>query len=520
MRSELNEQPLVRAEILTFLAKMYDRLDNDDRALELIEQAFESLDGPRTEQLAQALLIQGQILVGRTDDEAGLAALDRALPMLLEFRRDADAAEAMDLMSIVRNRQNKVDDATRLTRDALAIRLRVLGEYHTDVASSYNNLGVLSRTQGDYPAARRYYEKALQIRRQVLPDDHPQIATTLNNIGALENVDGNYIRAADVFKESLAINRRVNGEAHHDTIAALNNYGFMLLRLGHPSDARDALTQVYDYWVGQGKADHPNALVTRVNLAAVQRVSGDSTGALLEFETLEESLATTLGHEHPFVAVALHHQARCLLDLGRLDAARERIERALQLRQASFGADHPDSADLIRDQALIAFLQNDFDAAESLGTRALDLQRSKLPANHPSISMSEILLGRIARVAGNVPRSLQLQQAALDNLARIYTIDFPDLTEAHFQLGKSLLADHRAGDAERHLRLARESLAKRYGPLSWQVAEVEVSLGDAILEQGRVSVGAIMRAEALGRINSVLPEYHPVRQYINAGHEL
>ncbi len=486
MQSELVEQPLVRAEILTFLANMYDKLDSDDRALELINQAFDLLDESNTEQLAQALLIRGRILVGRSEDEAGIASLDRALPMLIDLQRDADAAEAMDLLSIVRSRQNDLGEARRLTNGALVIRLRVFGEDHTEVAASYNNLGVLSRTAGDYPAARQYYERALDIRRRVLPDDHPQLAISLNNLGALENVDGNYVRAAEVFSESLDINRRVNGTAHHDTIASLNNYGFMLMRLGRIDAARQALTEVFDYWVDQDKADHPNALVTRVNLAAVQRVSGDAAGALAEFEALEKSLADKLGAAHPFVAVTLHHQARCLLDLDQLETAQTRIARALELREAAYGSDHPDSAELIRDQALIAFLQNDLDTASTLASRALELQRSKLPANHPSMSMTEILLGRIARARGDTQQALHLQRAALDNLARLYSSDYPDLAEAHFELGKSLLVDLQAAAAERHLREARSALAGRYGDTSRQVAEVDMSLAETMQEQGKV----------------------------------
>lgn len=516
MQSEFDDQPLVRAEVLTFLADMYDKLDDDDRALELIDQAFEVIGEQDAQEFAQALLVQGRILVGRSDDEAGTAALERALPMLAGLQRDFDAAEAMDLLSIVRARHNELVEATKLTEAALTLRLRLLGEEHTEVASSYNNLGVLARKQGDYPAARQHYERALDIRRRVLPADHPQLAISLNNLGALENVDGNYVRAAAYFSESLGINQRVNGKSHHNTIAALNNFGFMQMRLGQLDAAHTALTDVHGYWVDQGKADHPNALVTRVNLAAVQRISGDSIGAFAEFEELERSLAEKLGSEHPFVAVTMHHQARCMLDLGRLDAAQILIARALELRETASGADHPDSADLIRDQALIALLQDDFESAEALATRALELQRSKLPTGHPSISMTEILLGSVAHSNGDMPRALNLQQAALDSLAALFSADYPDLAKAHFELGKTLLADRQSETARQHLREARDALSARYGSTAWQAAEVEVWLADALLQLGEDDSGMAMRADAVQRIDTQLPDYHPVRKHMNS----
>ena len=440
MQGELAGQDLVKAEVLTFLAHMYDKLDDDDRALQLVTEALQLLDDSDTGELAGALLVRGRIHTGRTEDEAAVADLERALPMLRSLGRDLDAAEAMDLLSIVRSRQNELAEATRLTEAALALRLPLLGEDHTEVAASYNNLGVLARTQGDYPQARAHYAKALDIRRRVLPEDHPQLAISLNNLGALEYADGDYGRAADFFAESLAINRRVNGDSHHDTIASLNNYGFMLMRFGQLDDARAALTEVYDYWVAEDKAEHPNALVTRVNLAAVSRAAGDAQAALDEFRQLEPMLAAKLGAEHPFVAATLHHEARCLLDLGDPDAAEVLIEKALAMREKAFGADHPDGADLIRDQALIALQRGDVATSRQLATKAIELQRSKLSGEHPSIATSEILLGRIALAAGDARAALQHHEVALRILGRIFPDDHAEVAEVRAEIERTMLA--------------------------------------------------------------------------------
>lgn len=514
MQSELIGQPLVRAEILTFLANVYDKMDDDERATELIDFAFELLDDTDSDELAQALLVQGRILVGRSEDDAGIRALERALALLTEQHRDLDAAEAMDLVAIVRTRQNDLTEATRLTESALALRLNLLGAEHTTVASSYNNLGMLSRMQGDYPSARQHYQQALDIRRRVLPADHPQLAISLNNLGALENVEGNYVRAADFFSRSLEINRRVNGESHHDTIAALNNFGFMQLRLGKLEQAQEALTEVLDYWVEQDKAEHPNALVTKVNLAAVTRAFGNAAEALPELEELELKLADKLGIEHPFVAVTLHHQARCWLDIGDLDKAQDLLARALAMREKALGADHPDSADLLRDQALIALLQGRLNKSDQLLSRTLELQRSKLPAGHPSISMSELLLGRLALANGETQDALRLQQVALQNLERLFSADYPDLAEAHFEIGKTLVAGSLPQEAEVHLRIARAAFLARFEDHSWRVAEVDVSLADALSAQGDNAAAEPMRTIAVGLIEEQLPEFHPVRKRV------
>jgi len=66
----------------------------------------------------------------------------------------------------------------------LAIRLKVLGAEHPDVASSYNSIGLAHKAQGDYAKAVEFHEKSLAIRLKVLGAEHADTKSTqtrLNN---------------------------------------------------------------------------------------------------------------------------------------------------------------------------------------------------------------------------------------------------------------------------------------------------------------------------------------------------
>jgi serine/threonine-protein kinase len=512
IQTELIDEPGVRAEILTFLADMYDKMDQDDRAVELVDEALASIPAKDSIEYAKTLLVHGRILIGKSDDIAGVASLDLALPILEAHGSDLEQAEAFDLKSIVTTRQGDIDASLVLAERALALRLAQLGEDHEEVATSYNNLGVLMRTKGDYAESRRYHEKALDIRRRVLPDMHPQTGLSLNNLGALEYAEGNFARAAEYFSESLDLNRQVNGPAHHDTIASLNNLGFMKLRLGKLDEARQTLTDVYDYWVAQDKAEHPNALVTRINIATVQRASGDIEGALEEYQELENKLVPLLGAEHPFVAATLHHEARCYLELGEIDQAEDLIARALAIRDKALGPDHPDNGELVRDQGRIALLRNELVSARKLTERAIEMQRSKLPVTHPSISSSDILLGQIALAEGHTEAALTLQRSALVNLAAMFRPENLERAQAHFELGRTLTVAGVAGDAVTQFGIARSALLAQFGESSWQVARVDFWLADALDLQGKRNEAATLRLSATTAIREQLPEYHPVRR--------
>ena len=65
----------------------------------------------------------------------------------------------------------------------LAIREKVLGLDHPDVAMSLNNLGLLLQAKGDYTSAEPPYRRALAIVQKALGPDHPDVAD-LNNLGS------------------------------------------------------------------------------------------------------------------------------------------------------------------------------------------------------------------------------------------------------------------------------------------------------------------------------------------------
>jgi tetratricopeptide (TPR) repeat protein len=67
----------------------------------------------------------------------------------------------------------------------MAIREKVLGPNHPDVAQSLNNLASLLYTKGDYAGAEPLYRRALAIDEKALGPDHPTTRIYQKNLDAL-----------------------------------------------------------------------------------------------------------------------------------------------------------------------------------------------------------------------------------------------------------------------------------------------------------------------------------------------
>ena len=77
------------------------------------------------------------------------------------------------------------EEAEIYSRRALALKEKLLGAEHPDVAVTLNNLGLLLKKQGKLSEAAERYERALAIFEAQLSSDHLKLLTTRANLAKL-----------------------------------------------------------------------------------------------------------------------------------------------------------------------------------------------------------------------------------------------------------------------------------------------------------------------------------------------
>ena len=67
-------------------------------------------------------------------------------------------------------------------RQALEVKIEVLGAEHIDVANTQNNIGLLLQAQGNLPEALKMYEKAFKTCVAVLGPEHLQVVNSCSTL--------------------------------------------------------------------------------------------------------------------------------------------------------------------------------------------------------------------------------------------------------------------------------------------------------------------------------------------------
>ena len=91
-----------------------------------------------------------------------------------------------------------------------------------------NNLGALQYAKGNATKAEQLYRRALAIKEKVLGRDHPDVAMTLNNLAVLYKSQGRFTEAEPLYRRSLSIFQKVLGPSHPKVVTCLKNYAALL----------------------------------------------------------------------------------------------------------------------------------------------------------------------------------------------------------------------------------------------------------------------------------------------------
>ena len=235
-------------------------------------------------------------------------------------------------------------EAELLLRRGLAIRERVLGLEHPDVATSLDRLGNACTMAGRITEAEALFRSALAVRERTLGSEHPMVAESRGCFGLFLIGQGRRGEAEPIVAQALAAYERVLGPELPDHAFSLSHVARLHQRIGHMAEAESFYRRALEVAEQKLGLEHADVAVYLDRLAGLYRQIGRNAEAepLLERALAIEERA--FGIEHPDVAASLDHLGLLHREAGRYAEAEQFYQRVLAIRERTLGPEHAELA--------------------------------------------------------------------------------------------------------------------------------------------------------------------------------
>ena len=291
----LQEEPLIRASLMTTVGRVYQKHSELEKARPLLEASLEIRReeyGELHEQVAFS-----QVHLGK---------------LMADLRR--------------------FEEAEALTRRGVeTLRQLVGGSEPAWVAMAENNLAYILQEQKSFAEAETLFRKVLESKRETSGPASDDLAIGIHNLAAVLQLTGQDEEAIRLYRETIRMRRDIDLVEKASMTRSLGNLAILLEAHGELEEAEKHLREAVRIRRILFGDDHVNVGISLNNLALVQLAQGRYEDAEASFRE-EERIFREAGREDTSLfGVLLCNQARLDLALGRFGQAEERSRQALEL---------------------------------------------------------------------------------------------------------------------------------------------------------------------------------------------
>jgi CHAT domain-containing protein/tetratricopeptide (TPR) repeat protein len=429
----------------------------------------------------------------------------------------------------------KFDQAARLAREVVALRLRWQGEKHwqtvdarreaqrwqrlaalpmkdrTALTRAYESLSQARqlRGQGRLVEAERAARQAVALCREVLGEEDSLSAEAYQVLARLLHAIGRYADAEALLVRALAIQRRVLGEEHPTTASSWGSVANLRYSQGKYAEAlSDWETALAISRKALGD-DHADLVIPLNNLGVLFQERGEPGKAVRCYEQALTISRESLGEQHPRYAETLDNLARALDAQGRHVQAQPLYERALTIRRQVLGGNHPATAASYFHIAANLDAQGKHASAQPLHQMSLAYYRRSLGERHPDTAASYDALAANLSAQGKFAEALPLFEKALQLRRQALGEEHPLAATSYNNVAANLAAQNRHALAQ---PLLEKALALRRKVLGEHHPLTAASYGDVagnLAAQGEHARAQPLYEKALAIRKKTLGEDHP-----------
>jgi tetratricopeptide (TPR) repeat protein/tRNA A-37 threonylcarbamoyl transferase component Bud32 len=365
----------------------------------------------------------------------------------------ATATAATELAHIIGEQQQRFDEARRWTELAAGAVERLGGD-RALAANLAMTRGAIAVVAGDTGEAIAQERRATELVRELAGEHDARYGIAIHGLGLAELRTGDAASALRELDRAMAILEPALGASHPRVADVLTDRGTALRELGRFDDAERGLRRALAIREAALGADNPLVAASLLDVSATLRDEqrfADSLAPAQRARRIYEAAGTDAD-----VALALTAEGLSQTGLGKLEAARAVLDRAVTLQERALGSDHLDLSTTLGARASAKEAAGDHAGARDDEQRAIAIIERASGRDAASLVLPLEWLAQIYTNLGDHAHAL-----AAAERARAIAEREPDNDEAFASTAFVLARVVGAGDRARALaRSARERFVR------------------------------------------------------------
>jgi len=327
----------------TSIAEVYRIINNTSKSVEYLNSTYvicqEHFPG-NSEELAKALEINGRVLdYNLREFEKAEDFYDSSLTIRKALYGKEHLTISENLYLIGRTWFNRGQNikAEQYFNEAVAMKIKLGGENEISLFDPYTSLGALNRRLLKMDQSLMWYKKARSVwDNNKRPEDHPSIGMLEYGVGNLQIESGMYEDAKTNYRKAVIVFEKFFGEKDFRVAAAYSNIGACFSNQLEFTNAIQYYTKALTIYQEVLPENHPFIMASYGDLANAYNLFGKREEAVqyggLALSLMEKYQSKEGNREMGFANM---YHARALLNAGKLEEARRRIDIALNILETT-----------------------------------------------------------------------------------------------------------------------------------------------------------------------------------------
>ena len=417
-----------------------------------------------------------------------LAQFDRAIELYINTLPNG---EENDLTAFIYNAlancyyKGKADyvRALECLEKSLAIRKKIYGTKHIEVAMSYNNIGLMYEMKGDYINALEYYKKSLTLTESVLGLDNNEMATLYNNLASIYYSLEDNVNALKYLEKCITIREKIyREEESNETAISYYNKGMFLI----DRDTTQALSYFKRSLVIREKIygkNHPEVAQTYWAIGCLYEKVKKHALALEYFNKSLVIREKIYGMPHPEVAETYNMMGVSYHSLGDYTQALNSFEKSLVIREKIYNMPHPEVAILYSNIASVHSSQHNHILALENYEKSLMILEKTFGENHSKLAVTFNNIGITCDSLGKYDYAVKYFEKSLSIFKKTYGEEHSYVVQAYSNIGMAYLNSGQYINALENLKKSLKISEKIYNPRHGQIAELNGNIALCYLAQ-------------------------------------